>query len=76
MALPGTIDNWWRQGMTGGAKAQYDCIKAFSETDFTEDFKAITVPSSSCTAMTTRSSRSRTRRFSLPSWRRTPRSSS
>ncbi len=32
----GTIYNWWRQGMTGGAKAHYDCIKAFSETDFTE----------------------------------------
>jgi non-heme chloroperoxidase len=40
----GTIDNWWRQGMMGGAKAHYDCIKAFSETDFTEDLKAITVP--------------------------------
>jgi len=40
----GIIDNWWRQGMTGGAKAHYDCIKAFSETDFTEDLKAITVP--------------------------------
>ncbi|GAB6843950.1 non-heme chloroperoxidase [Methylorubrum rhodinum] len=40
----GVIDNWWRQGMMGGAKAQYDCIKAFSETDFTEDLKAITVP--------------------------------
>ena len=40
----GLIDNWWRQGMTGGAKAHYDCIKAFSETDFTEDLKAITVP--------------------------------
>lgn len=38
------IDNWWRQGMTGGAKAQYDCIKAFSETDFTEDLKMINVP--------------------------------
>lgn len=38
------IDNWWRQGMTGGAKAQYDGIKAFSETDFTEDLKAIAVP--------------------------------
>lgn len=38
------IDNWWRQGMQGGAKAHYDCIKAFSETDFTEDLKAITVP--------------------------------
>ena len=40
----GLIDNWWRQAMTGGAKAHYDCIKAFSETDFTEDLKAITVP--------------------------------
>lgn len=37
-------DNWWRQGMMGGIKAQYDCIKAFSETDFTEDLKAIEVP--------------------------------
>jgi non-heme chloroperoxidase len=42
--IAGTIDNWWRQGMMGGAKAHYDCIKAFSETDFTEDLKAITVP--------------------------------
>jgi non-heme chloroperoxidase len=40
----GVIRNWWRQGMTGGAKAHYDCIKAFSETDFTEDLKAIEVP--------------------------------
>lgn len=40
----GLIDNWFRQGMMGGAKAHYDCIKAFSETDFTEDLKAITVP--------------------------------
>lgn len=40
----GLIDNWWRQGMMGGIKPQYDCIKAFSETDFTEDLKAITVP--------------------------------
>jgi len=38
------IDNWWRQGMMGGAKAQYDGIKAFSETDFTEDLKMIGVP--------------------------------
>jgi non-heme chloroperoxidase len=36
--------NWWRQGMMGGAKAHYDGIKAFSETDFTEDLKLITVP--------------------------------
>jgi non-heme chloroperoxidase len=40
----GLIYNWWRQGMMGGAKAHYDCIKAFSETDFTEDLKAIDVP--------------------------------
>jgi len=40
----GVIGNWWRQGMIGGAKAQYDCIKAFSETDFTEDLKKINVP--------------------------------
>ncbi|QKK23355.1 alpha/beta fold hydrolase [Rhizobium hidalgonense] len=38
------INNWWRQGMIGGAKAHYDGIKAFSETDFTEDLKIITVP--------------------------------
>ncbi|WFU90586.1 alpha/beta hydrolase (plasmid) [Rhizobium sp. CC1099] len=38
------ISNWWRQGMMGGAKAHYDGIKAFSETDFTEDLKNITVP--------------------------------
>ncbi|WP_216711246.1 alpha/beta fold hydrolase [Glacieibacterium megasporae] len=42
--IPGVIDNWWRQGMIGGAKAQYDCIAVFSETDFTEDLKKITVP--------------------------------
>ncbi|WP_291367696.1 alpha/beta fold hydrolase [Acetobacter sp. UBA5411] len=40
----GTIRNWWRQGMMGSAKAQYEGIKAFSETDQTEDLKAITVP--------------------------------
>jgi non-heme chloroperoxidase len=38
------IQNWWRQGMMGGAKAHYDGIKAFSETDFTEDLKTIEVP--------------------------------
>jgi non-heme chloroperoxidase len=36
--------NWWRQGMMGGIKAHYDCVKAFSETDFNEDLKAIEVP--------------------------------
>ncbi|WP_094462702.1 alpha/beta fold hydrolase [Pannonibacter phragmitetus] len=40
----GLIDNWWRQGMSGGAKAHHDCIEVFSETDFTEDLKALTVP--------------------------------
>ncbi|WP_316383361.1 alpha/beta fold hydrolase [Enterobacter mori] len=40
----GTIQNWWCQGMIGSAKAHYEGIKAFSETDQTEDLKAITVP--------------------------------
>jgi len=40
----GIIRNWWRQGMMGAANAHYDCIKAFSETDFTEDLKKIDVP--------------------------------
>jgi pimeloyl-ACP methyl ester carboxylesterase len=38
------IANWWRQGMMGGARAHYDGIVAFSQTDFTEDLKKITVP--------------------------------
>ncbi|MGB3461531.1 alpha/beta fold hydrolase [Rhodanobacter lindaniclasticus] len=42
--IQGCVDNWWRQGMMGAAKAHYDGIKAFSETDFTEDLKAIDVP--------------------------------
>jgi len=42
--LQSVIDNWWRQAMMGGAKAQYDGIKAFSETDFTEDLKKLDVP--------------------------------
>jgi non-heme chloroperoxidase len=44
LPMQGVIDNWWRQGMMGGIKAQYDCIKAFSETDFTDDLQAIDVP--------------------------------
>jgi non-heme chloroperoxidase len=40
----GIIRNWWRQGMKGAIKAQYDCIKAFSETDFTDDLRTIDVP--------------------------------
>jgi non-heme chloroperoxidase len=43
--IQGVIQNWWRQAMMGGAKAQYDGIRAFSETDFTADLKDITVPS-------------------------------
>jgi len=43
-AIPGVVQNWWRQGMMGSAKAHYDGIKAFSETDFTEDLKMIDVP--------------------------------
>ena len=44
MPIPGVIQNWWRQGMMGSAKAHYEGIKAFSETDFTEDLKSIVVP--------------------------------
>src|SRR6185503_19301847 len=40
----GVIQNWWRQAMMGGAKAQLDSTRAFSETDFTEDLKVIDVP--------------------------------
>lgn len=40
----GIQDNWWRQGMMGGIKAQYDCVKVFSETDFTEDLKSVDIP--------------------------------
>jgi len=42
--IDGVVDNWWRQGMMGAANAHYECIKAFSETDFNEDLKAIDVP--------------------------------
>ena len=42
-ALGSIIENWWRQGMMGGAKAHYDGFVAFSQTDFTEDLKTITV---------------------------------
>ncbi|HEY2068512.1 MAG TPA: alpha/beta hydrolase [Rhizomicrobium sp.] len=42
--IPGIVDNWWRQGMMGSVKAHTDGVKAFSETDFRDDMKAITVP--------------------------------
>ena len=43
-SVEATIANWWRQGMMGGAKAHYDGVVAFSQTDFTEDLKKITIP--------------------------------
>jgi len=43
-ASEATIENWWRQGMMGGAKAHYDGIVAFSQTDFTEDLQQVSVP--------------------------------
>lgn len=43
-AKEGVIQNWWRQGMMGGAKAHYDGVVAFSQTDFTEDLKKIAIP--------------------------------
>jgi non-heme chloroperoxidase len=42
--VDGIIRNWWRQAMMGSVKAHTECVKAFSETDFTEDLKAIDVP--------------------------------
>ncbi len=42
--IEGLIRNWWRQSMMGSVKAGYECVKAFSETDFTEDLKSIDVP--------------------------------
>ncbi len=65
------IENWWRQGMMGGAKAHYDGIVAFSQTDFTEDLKKITCPCWSCTETTTRSSPTPTPARCPPSWSRT-----
>ncbi len=44
LPIEGVIRNWWRQAMMGGIKAQYDCVKVFSETDLSEDLKAIEVP--------------------------------
>ena len=40
----GVVDNWWRQGMMGSMKSHYECIKAFSETDFNDDLKKIDIP--------------------------------
>ena len=40
----GLIDSWWQQGMMCGFKNAYDCVKAFSETDFTEDMKKVDIP--------------------------------
>ena len=40
----GVRENWWRQGMMGGILAHYECVKAFSETDFTEDLKTVDIP--------------------------------
>jgi non-heme chloroperoxidase len=54
----GVIQNWWRQGMMGSAKAHYDGIKAFSETDQTEDLRRSQCRRWCCTARTTRSYRS------------------
>jgi non-heme chloroperoxidase len=42
--VPGLVQNWWRQAMMGSAQAHYEGVKAFSETDFTEDLKVITAP--------------------------------
>ena len=55
--IPGIIDNWWRQGMMGSAKAHYDGIVAFSQTDFTEDLQGnLRTGTGHSTAMMIRSS--------------------
>jgi non-heme chloroperoxidase len=43
-SLQGVKDNWWRQSMMGSVQAHYECIKVFSETDFTEDLKSVDIP--------------------------------
>jgi non-heme chloroperoxidase len=58
----GLIDRWWRQGMMGAANAHYECIKAFSETDFNEDLRTIDVPVLVRMAPTIRSCRTRIQR--------------
>jgi non-heme chloroperoxidase len=57
----GTLDQFWLWSMQAGAKAAYECIKAFSETDFTEDLKKIEVPALVCTGRMIRSFLSRIR---------------
>jgi len=59
--IEGVIRNWWRQGMMGGIKAHYDCVKAFSETDFTDDLIPSTSRCCCFTATTTRLCLSQTR---------------
>jgi non-heme chloroperoxidase len=63
----GLRDAFWLQGMQAGFKAVIDCIKAFSETDFTDDLKKMNVPTLTCTAMTTRSCQSAPQPCSPPS---------
>ena len=62
----GVIDPFWRQGMQGSIKGQYDCIKQFSEVDYTGDLKKIDRPTLCCTGPTIRSCRSQTPANSRP----------
>jgi len=64
----GMIDSFWMQRMMGGHKNTYDCIKAFSETDFTEDLKRFDIPTLIIHARTTRSCRSTRRHALRRSW--------
>jgi non-heme chloroperoxidase len=68
----GIRHHWWLQGMLGGIKAHYDCIKAFSETDFTEDLKKFDVPLLSFTATMIRSCRFAPPHFSPPKLSKAP----
>ena len=68
----GVRESFWLQGMMAGMPASYFCIKAFSETDMTEDLKKIDVPTLILHAMTIRSCQSQTPRCSLQNWSRMP----
>ena len=68
----GVRESFWLQGMMAGMPASYFCIKAFSETDMTEDLKKIDVPTLILHAMTIRSCQSQTPRCSPQNWSRVP----
>jgi non-heme chloroperoxidase len=67
------IANWWRQGMMGGAKGQYECVSEFIHEDYSEDLKKVTVPVLAMKVTATRSSRTTVRVPGPSNWCRTAR---